>query len=126
MNEPGFINYYELLGVDTDDEPKLIRAAFLRLATEHHPDVGGSAETMQQLTKAYKTLMSDRARRLYDVQHDLHVPGAHRYHNDAWDSVDVDDLSDSEIDEFLDTLYEEYKNKPKEKKTIKSVFKSWL
>ena len=123
MNEAAFVDYYALLGVATDAEPKIVRQAFLKLATEHHPDMGGSDEDMHALTRAYKTLTSDSARKTYDLQHEIHVEGVHHYHHDSWDKASIDDLSDAEIDQFLDTLYQEYKNMPKQKSTVKQRLK---
>lgn len=124
----GFVDYYELLGVATDAESAQIRRAFLKLAAEHHPDVGGSTEDMQQYNKAYRTLMSESARKAYDLQHEFNTDGPKQYVHSAQneDGTAVDDLSDEEIDEFLDTIYAEYRAKPKEKKSFFSKFKQKL
>ncbi|MCA9327838.1 J domain-containing protein, partial [Candidatus Saccharibacteria bacterium] len=53
---PSFVDYYELLGVQTTVSDQTLRKAFLLKAKAAHPDAGGSTEAMQQLNKAYKTL----------------------------------------------------------------------
>jgi curved DNA-binding protein CbpA len=115
-----FVDYYELLGVPTNADVSQIRAAFLRLAKEHHPDVGGSTDDMQQFTRAYRTLMSESARKLYDHQHEFHSdkPGTYAHSKPDTSTTEVDDLTDDEVDEFLDTVFREYQNKSKEKKSF--------
>jgi curved DNA-binding protein CbpA len=125
MSETGFVDYYALLHVATDADIQQIRAAFLRLAKEHHPDAGGSTEDMQQVTTAYRTLMHETSRKAYDLQHEFHSesPGTYSHSKSEARETDVDDLSDDEIDDFLDTIYREYQNKPKEKKSLFGKFK---
>lgn len=116
-----FIDYYKLLGVTTNAEPAQIRTAFMRLAKQHHPDVGGSTEQMQQFTAAYRTLMSASSRRAYDLLHDFQTGTATiHYQPDGKPSAGdgLDDLSDDEIDDFLDTIYAEYRDQPKPKTTL--------
>lgn len=124
-----FVDYYKLLGVAPDAEPAGIKRAFLRLAAEHHPDVGGSTEVMQQLTAAYRTLMSEKSRKSYDLLHDFHVGHSEVKYREAGSGArakSVNDLSDDEIDDFLDQLYQEYAYKPKPRKTLLTKLKSLL
>ncbi|HWT55570.1 MAG TPA: J domain-containing protein [Candidatus Microsaccharimonas sp.] len=125
----GFVDYYQLLGVPTDAEGQQIRVAFLRLAKEHHPDVGGSTEDMQTFTRAYRTLISEASRRKYDLQHEFYAakPGKYGHSQADTGAGEIDDLSDDEIDEFLDTLYREARDsaafaKPTVKQRIKKLF----
>lgn len=116
-----FVDYYALLGVATNADPSQIRTAFMRLAKLHHPDVGGSTEQMQQFTTAYRTLMSASSRRAYDLLHDFQTGATTmHYQPDGKDTkgTGLDDLSDDEIDEFLDTIYAEYRAQPKQKTSI--------
>ena len=124
-----FVDYYELLGVAANTEPAEIKRAFLRLAGEHHPDVGGSTEVMQQLTAAYRTLMSEKSRTAYDLLHDFHVGHAEVKYREAGSGArakSINDLSDEEIDDFLDELYQEYAYQPKPKKTLLTKLKDIL
>lgn len=123
-----FIDYYELLGVPANAEIAEIRNAFIRLAREHHPDVGGSTEMMQQITAAYRTLMSATSRKAYDLLHDFHTgKSGVEYHGQADDDTgQIDDLTDDEIDDFLDTIFAEYHNQPQPKKSLYSRFRNML
>ena len=54
-----FIDYYEVLGVDSHASASTIKAAFKKLALKYHPDVykGSDAqERMRDLLIAYQTL----------------------------------------------------------------------
>lgn len=124
-----FVDHYAVLGVAANAEPAAIKRAFLHLASEHHPDVGGSTEVMQQLTAAYRTLMSETGRKAYDLLHDFHVGHATvKYHESGAGSreTSVDDLSDDEIDSFLDELYREYAYQQKPKKSLLTKLKNFL
>jgi len=116
-----FVDYYELLGVPTNAGPEQIRANFLRLAKEHHPDVGGSTELMQQFTNAYRTLISGSRRRAYDLLHDMHTESHAGQYRDygAAKGDSVDDLSDDEIDDFLNAVYAEFRAHKAQKRSMK-------
>jgi curved DNA-binding protein CbpA len=121
-----FVDYYEVLGVQPSAEVAEIRRAYLLLAKEHHPDAGGSTETMQQLNTAYKTLTSSTAKAAYDMLHSFHggkTQTDYKY-TDGREVNDVTDMSDTEIDEFLDSLLKEYRNgPPKAKQSVRKRFK---
>ena len=59
-----------MLGVAPDASPEEIRAAYRRLAREHHPDVAGSAagDTIHSLNAAYAVLGDPVQRYDYDRQ----------------------------------------------------------
>jgi len=127
---PDFVDYYELLDIAPDAELAQIRRAFILKAKEHHPDAGGSTLVMQQLNMAYKTLMSSTAKGAYDLLHGFHTgatrPSDYKYHDDR-EISGVTDMSDDEIDSFLDSLLAEYRNgPPKPKPTAKQRFKKLL
>jgi curved DNA-binding protein CbpA len=123
-----FVDYYELLGVSPVAEPKENRRAFIYLAKKHHPDVGGSTAMMQQLAKAYRTLMSVPSRTAYDLMHDFHTGSTATHYRDYGRHSDaaVSDLADSEIDRFIDTIFAEYHNAPKPKKTLLSRLRQFF
>jgi curved DNA-binding protein len=127
MSEGEFVDYYALLGLAPDAEPGQIRAAFLRKAQEHHPDVGGSDESMQVLNAAYKTLKDSNAKAAYDMIHSVMsgVSELPQYKYDGGNAAkDVDDMSDEEIDEFLDTMFKEFRHGvPKQKQPLKQRIK---
>jgi len=123
-----FVDYYELLGVPPSADIPQIRRAFIEQAKEHHPDAGGTTDAMQQLNLAYKTLMSPTAKAAYDMLHNFQTgttkPSDYSYH-DGREVNDVTDMSDDEIDSFLDSLFNEYRDGPPKspKPTVKQRFK---
>ncbi|MBF8280274.1 MAG: Chaperone protein DnaJ [Candidatus Magasanikbacteria bacterium] len=60
-------DYYSTLGVRKEASPDEIKAAFRRLAHEHHPDkTGGSAEKFKEINEAYQVLGDAGKRKQYD------------------------------------------------------------
>jgi DnaJ-class molecular chaperone len=60
-------NYYHLLGVNPNDDEKVIKKAYYKLSFEHHPDKGGDALLFSEMTEAYDILCSDK-RNEYDIK----------------------------------------------------------
>jgi len=123
MSESEFVDYYELLGIKPSASAHEIRTAFLAKAQEHHPDFGGSADVMKQLNAAYATLKSSTGKAAYDTIHSVKVGGddnhAYRYDGGKY-AKDVEDMSDEEIDEFLDVMFKEFRSgAPAKKTTVK-------
>lgn len=59
--------HYEVLGVARTDPEDVIRAAYLTLARQHHPDrAGGDTATMTEVTNAYGVLKNAKRREAYD------------------------------------------------------------
>ena len=65
------ITLYGTLGVDRTATEEEIKAAYLGLAREHHPDRGGDTECMAEITSAYAQLKNTRRREFYDQQLEL-------------------------------------------------------
>ena len=65
----GIGTYYELLGVDPDAPPAVIRDAYRRAARAHHPDRHGDAAAarMAEVNAAWQTLRDPASRRAYDL-----------------------------------------------------------
>jgi len=63
-------DYYTILGVAQDASARQIKAAYRRLAFQHHPDrnrdTPGSAEAMKRINEAYAVLSSPVKRREFD------------------------------------------------------------
>jgi hypothetical protein len=62
-------DFYEVLGVPRDADPKTIQKAFHERARRSHPDVAedpGADERFRELSHAYEVLSDARARLLYD------------------------------------------------------------
>jgi hypothetical protein len=50
-------NPFEILGLDwRSATPADVKAAFHRLAKQHHPDAGGDAEVFKEISQAYAIL----------------------------------------------------------------------
>ena len=69
----GTKNYYRVLGVSRDASPKDIRAAFIRLSKQLHPDVNKLTPTENDISfvdvnEAYSVLSNPVARRDYDLR----------------------------------------------------------
>jgi hypothetical protein len=67
-------NYFEVLGVQPQDDLHTIKKAYRQLCLSNHPDLGGAKERFQLINEAYKVL-SDSSRRL---QHQQRVGGRSR------------------------------------------------
>jgi curved DNA-binding protein CbpA len=124
-----FVDFYEVLGIGPDADAAAIRRAYLVLAKANHPDAGGSTEKMQQLNVAYRTLTNPSAKAAYDMvygyQHGTIAPGEFDYTN-AYFTRDITDMSDDEIDDYLDTLFAEYHYAaPKAKQGFSQWFSSF-
>jgi len=59
-------DYYKTLGIDKTASAEEVKAAFRRLALEHHPDKGGSAEKFKEANEAYQVLSDTSKRAQYD------------------------------------------------------------
>ncbi len=47
---------YEMLGIDKDANPDVIKSAFRKMAKRYHPDVGGTADQFKRILWAYEQL----------------------------------------------------------------------
>lgn len=61
-------NYYEILGVDENAKPDVIKKSYRKLAKEHHPDKGGDENLFKKISQAYDVLSDDNKRAQYDNQ----------------------------------------------------------
>jgi len=117
-----FIDYYKLLGIEPSADTIQIRRAFLQKAKQHHPDVGGSTESMRLLNAAYRTLTSATPKAAYDLLHSFHTGTKEVIYKEVGFTTrtepDATILSDDYIDWFLDTIYAEYSNTSKPKLTF--------
>lgn len=59
-------DYYSTLGVGRNATADEIKTAYRRMASQHHPDKGGSTEQFQKIQEAYETLGDDQKRAQYD------------------------------------------------------------
>jgi len=60
-------NFYVVLGVSSDADPRQIREAYRKLVKLYHPDVcGTSPDRFLEVQEAYETLIDDRSREEHD------------------------------------------------------------
>ena len=72
------MNYYDTLGLQMGATPDEIKAAYRKLAKQHHPDSGGDVSKFQEVSNAYETLSDANKRAQYD--HQLRQPqGQHGF-----------------------------------------------
>jgi molecular chaperone DnaJ len=105
-------DYYEVLGVPRTANPEEIKAAYRRLAREHHPDLNKSnpkvaEEKFKELSEAYEVLADATKRKRYDaagfsgVESDF-GPGGFNWQNFTR-AGDIEDLLGSS--DFLQQLF---------------------
>ena len=67
-----FIDYYEILGLESDASKKDIKSAYRHLAMRWHPDRNQSpnaTDKMKLINEAYLILYDEEARARYDIQY---------------------------------------------------------
>lgn len=69
-------DYYKVLGVSRDADGPTIKKAYRKLAKQHHPDKGGTAEKMASLNEAFDVLSDDEKRAQFDQGVDPNDPMA--------------------------------------------------
>ena len=60
-------DYYRILGIDKTASESDIKKAYRKLASKHHPDRGGDADTFKQVQEAYDVLSNRDKRNAYDT-----------------------------------------------------------
>ena len=70
------MNPYTVLGVAQDATKVDIRAAYRKLAQQHHPDAGGDREKFEEVTVARDVLMDDSRRAHFDETGEVQNCGA--------------------------------------------------
>lgn len=59
-------DYYKILGVDRSAANDVIKQAYRRLASQHHPDKGGDTARFQEIEEAHRVLCDATQRQAYD------------------------------------------------------------
>jgi curved DNA-binding protein len=60
------MDYYSILGVNRNATPEQIKAAYRKLAMQHHPDRGGDHNKFAQINSAYEVLSNSDKKNAYD------------------------------------------------------------
>lgn len=82
-------DYYSLLGLAPDATATEIKRAYRSAAKRHHPDAGGSADSMDAINLAYSTLSDPAKRHDYDFTRKLAADAwlAPQLHDDTADLI---------------------------------------
>jgi curved DNA-binding protein CbpA len=130
MQQDEFTDYYKLLDIEPNANSIQIRQAFLRKAKQHHPDVGGSTESMRVLNLAYTTLTIYTHKAAYDLMHRFHTGTNEIEYKEAGyknkSKSSPTNFSEEYIDWFIDTIYVEYSNASKPKLTVGNLVKKFF
>ena len=59
-------DYYTILGIEKTASKEEIKAAYRKLASQHHPDRGGDTKKFQEIQAAYDTLNDSEKKYQYD------------------------------------------------------------
>ncbi len=73
-----FRDYYKILGVERNADPKAVSAAYRKLARQYHPDINkarGAEDRFKGINEAYQVLRDAEKRARYDQIYDLHQHG---------------------------------------------------
>ena len=63
------MDYYKILGVNSDASESEIKKAYRKLSLQYHPDKQtGDAEKFKNINEAYQTLGTPEKRQMYDLQ----------------------------------------------------------
>ncbi len=86
-------DYYEVLGVAREADPKAIKDAFRNLALKYHPDRNkepGAEDRFKEIAEAYAILSDPKKRADYDAQGFAGVAGFSR--EDLFGGIDFEDI----------------------------------
>jgi molecular chaperone DnaJ len=86
-------DYYEVLGIARNADPRAIRDAFRNLALKYHPDrnkEAGSEERFKEIAEAYAILSDPKKRADYDARGFAGVAGFSR--EDLFGGINFEDI----------------------------------
>ena len=73
-----FKDYYKTLGVERGADQKTTRAAYRKLARQHHPDINkaaGAEDRFKEINEAYQVLGDKEKRARYDQMYEVYQRG---------------------------------------------------
>jgi len=106
------IDYYKVLGLDPDADPRAIRSAYRLLARRYHPDVAkgrAAARRFLVIQEAYEVLSDPEKRQAYDrlistPPPTRHSPGRRMATPDRRSAASAESSSDSGFRLVIDAL----------------------
>lgn len=110
-----FVDYYEILEVDTEATTEEIKKQYIKLAKKYHPDQkDGSSEKFQLITKAFEVLNNKETRKNYDLY----------YLKKSYDEIKEDNFKSlkDQFTEFI-TLTDKKMDKKELDKIYNDIFK---
>ena len=89
----GQTDYYKVLGLESNADPKQIKEAYRELAFQHHPDRNKenpeSAEKMKRINEAYAVLSSPDKKREYDAMRQQFGSSAYNHFRNSYTEKDI-------------------------------------
>jgi len=86
-------DYYQVLGVDRNAPPHMIKEAYRRLAFQYHPDRNkgnpSALERMKEINEAYAVLSDPRKRRDYDRLQEQYGPYGYDRFKQSYSEQDI-------------------------------------
>lgn len=104
--ENSWIDYYEVLGADINDDIAIIKSKYRNLTREYHPDLHPEAteeelrileEKLKILNEAYSILTNEERRKEYDSTYEAYKNGTY------------EDVQNDVNDDYSDVNYEDVK-----------------
>ncbi len=99
-------DYYQVLEIDKDASQEQIKAAYRKLALQHHPDKNkedpAAGERMKEINEAYAVLSNQEKRKNYDAYRDNYGPSASQKFRENYSEEDI--FRDSDIDQIFEEM----------------------
>jgi len=96
------MDYYQILGVDQNADPKTIKDAYRTLAFKYHPDRNpGQADLMKRINEAYAVLSNPKKKQEYDAMRHQFGSSAYGRFRQSYSDEDIFRGSD------LNAIFEE-------------------
>jgi curved DNA-binding protein CbpA len=120
-----FIDYYQILNVDTEAKVEDIKQNYIELAKKYHPDQkNGNSELFQLISKAYEVLANKNTRKEYDLyflkkSYELQEDTFFSMRDQFKEFLAINDNKKKITKEELDKIYDDvFKDKDNFKETV--------
>ena len=99
-------DYYQILGIDKNAGQEQIKAAYRKLAFQHHPDRNkkdpAAGEKMKEINEAYAILSDQKKRKKYDIFRDSYGSSASQRFRESYSEEDI--FRDSDINQIFEEM----------------------